>query len=81
MCGFGFVWSTRQGATDPEINLQIPCAAKLAVSNLKCNRHLIILMQDLVEAFSLMGAHLDVVSEGGGEEAQEGGREWEAHGG
>ena len=28
-----------------------------------------------MEAFSLMGAHLYVMSEGGGEEAQEGGKE------
>ena len=32
-----------------------------------------------MEAFSLMGAQLDVVREGGGEEAQESGEEREAH--
>ena len=32
-----------------------------------------------MEAFSLMGAQLDIVSEGGGEEAQEGEERWEAH--
>ena len=63
---------TRLEGTHPEVNLQIPCAAKFPVSNLKCDRHLIIPVEDLVEAFSLMGAHLDVVSEGGGEKAQKG---------
>ena len=32
-----------------------------------------------MEAFSLMGAHLDVVRKRGGKEAQEGGGCWEAH--
>lgn len=59
--------------THPEVNLQIPRTAKLPVSNLERDRHFIIPVQDLVEAFSLMGAELDVVSEGCGEEGQEGG--------
>lgn len=67
--------------THPEVKLQIPRATKLPIPNLECDRHLIIFMQDLVEAFSLMGAHLDVVREGGGEEAQESGEQLEAHGG
>ena len=62
----------RQEGTHPKVNLQIPSAAKLPVPNLKCDRHLIIPVEGLVEAFSLMGAHLDVVSEGSGEKAQEG---------
>ena len=65
--------------THPEVNLQIPRTAKLSVSNLECDGHLIILVKDLVEAFSLMGAHLDVVRKRAGEEAQEGGEYWEAH--
>ena len=32
-----------------------------------------------MEAFSLMGSHLDVMREGGGEKAQEGTKELEAH--
>ena len=32
-----------------------------------------------MEAFSLMGAHLDVMREGGGEKAQEGSKELDAH--
>lgn len=32
-----------------------------------------------MEAFSLMGAHLNVVRERSGEEAQEGGEYWEVH--
>ena len=67
------------GNTHPEINLQIPRTAKLPVPNLKCHRHLIILVQGLVKAFSLVGAHLDVVGEGGCEEAQEGGEVEDTH--
>lgn len=74
-----FAPSTRQDTTNPKVNLQIPRTTKFPVSNLESDCHLIIPLQDLVEAFSLMGAHLDVVRDGGGEEAQEGGKEWEAH--
>ena len=66
-------------STHPEINFQIPRTAKLSVSNLESDRHLIILVKDLVEAFSLMGAHLNVVRKRAGKEAQEGGEYWEAH--
>ena len=63
----------------PEVNLQIPRTAKLSVSNLECDRHLIIFVKDLVEAFSLVSAHLNVMRKRGGKEAQEGGEYWEAH--
>ena len=66
-------------ATHPEVNLQIPRTSKFPISDLKCDRHLIILMQNLVEAFLLMGAQLDVVSHGGCQEAQQGEEDWEAH--
>ena len=74
----GLKHAPRRG-THPEVNLQVPRTAKLSVSNLECDCHLIILVKDLVEAFSLMGAHLNVVRERAGEEAQEGGQNWEAH--
>ncbi len=62
-------------ATHPKIQLQIPRPAKLPVPHLKRHCHLIILMQHLVEAFSLMRAHLYVVRKGCWEEAQEGAEE------
>jgi hypothetical protein len=45
----------------PEINLQVPAASKLAVADLECDRHLVVLVQGLVEALALVGLHLDVV--------------------
>ena len=74
-------WSEARarGGTHPEVNLQISRTAKLSVSNLEGDRHLIILVEDLVEAFSLMGAHLNVVRKRSGEEAQKGGEYWEVH--
>ena len=68
-----------RGGTHPEVNLQISRTAKLSVSNLEGDRHLIILVEDLVEAFSLMGAQLNVVRKRSGEEAQEGGEYWKLH--
>jgi hypothetical protein len=45
----------------PKIYLQIPTPAKLAVSNLERDRHLVVLVQRFVEAFALVRFHLDVV--------------------
>jgi hypothetical protein len=47
--------------THPEINLQVPAASKLAVADLERDRHLVVLVQGLVEALALVGLHLDVV--------------------
>ena len=47
--------------THPEINLQISAAAKLPVADLERDCHLVILVEGLVEAFALVGLHLDVV--------------------
>ena len=65
------------GTTHPEINLQIPAPAELPVSDLKCDRHLVPLVQVLVEAFSRMRIQLDVVGPGQGDEEdeEEGGKE------
>ena len=75
----GLKQAPSRGHTHPEVNLQVPRTAEFSVSNLECDRHLIILVEDLVEAFSLMGAHLNVVRKRAGKEAQEGGENWEAH--
>ena len=64
--------------THPKINLQIPRAAKLPVPDLERDRHLIVLVQDLVVAFLGVSAHLNVVPEG---QAQEGEEEEGEHGG
>lgn len=47
--------------TYPEVNLQVSTAAKLPVADLEGNRHLVVLVQGLVEAFALVGLHLDVM--------------------
>lgn len=57
--------STASAATYPKVDLQIAAAAKLAVTDLEGDRHLIVAVQCLVEAFARVGAELDVV--GGGE--------------
>ena len=63
-----------RGADDPEIDFQVARAAEFPVADLERDGHFIVLVQDLVEAFALVGAELDVVREGGGgEKAQEGG--------
>ena len=61
-------------STHPKINLQIPRAAKLPIAHLERHSHLIVLMQHLMEAFALMGSHLDIVSESE-DAAHEGGEE------
>ena len=78
-CHFAARPCSRDKGTHPEVNLQIPSATEFSIANLKCDSHLIILMQGLVKAFPLMGGHLDVVGKGGGEKAQEGGKERETH--
>ena len=55
--------------THPEIDLEIPTASKLSVADLECDSHLVVLVQRLVEAFTLVGLHLDVVCRYEGEEA------------
>jgi hypothetical protein len=47
--------------TDPEIDLQVSAPAKLSVADLEGDRHLVVLVQLLVEAFSRVRLHLDVV--------------------
>lgn len=55
--------------THPKVNFQIAAAAKFPVADLEGNCHLVVLMQRLVEAFALVGLHLDVVGGGQREEA------------
>jgi hypothetical protein len=73
-------WSldeVRQCTAHPEINLQIPASAKLAVADLEGNRHLVVLVQRLVEAFALVRLHLDVVRGGERDEAARGSEDGE----
>lgn len=66
----------------PEVNLQIAAASKLPIADLERDRHLVILVEVLVEAFPRMRAHLDVVAEGDPEQAGQSGAargEREAH--
>lgn len=61
MCNFQFSMGRKHGKTNPEINIQVPTTAKLAIPDLKCHRHPVVLVQLLVEAFSRMRLQLDVV--------------------
>lgn len=55
-----------------EIDVEVPRTAKLPVADLECDRHFIVLVQFLVEAFSRMRLQYDVVGEDGGEEGGRG---------
>ena len=48
-------------STYPKIDIQVPAPAELSIAHLKCDRHLVVFMQVLVEAFARMGFHLDIV--------------------
>ena len=50
--------------TYPEINLEVPTTREFAVPDLERDRHLVIGMEGLVEAFAGVGLHLNVVSGG-----------------
>ena len=57
--------------TYPEINLEVASSTELPIPYLKCHSHLIILVQNFVEAFPRVGAQVDVVCKRRGKEAQE----------
>ena len=69
-------------AAYPEVHVKVPCTAKFPIPNLECDRHLVIFVQLLVEAFSRVGLELDIVCQRGSKEC--GGRNekggCEAHG-
>ena len=52
----------------PKVDIEVAAASKFPISNLECNCHLVILVEFLMEAFSRVGAHLDVVGEDGADE-------------
>lgn len=54
----------------PEINIQISTTTKLPVAHLEGNSHLVVLVQDFVEAFPRMRLELDVVRIAEGEQGQ-----------
>lgn len=53
----------------PEVNVEIPSAAKLPVTDLEGDSHLVLLVEVLVEAFPAVGRELDVMGRGSLEEA------------
>lgn len=69
--------------TYPKINVQIAAPTKFSVAHLKRDRHLVILVQRLVEALAGVCSHLDIVRIADGEEGDEGEKEPEygSHGG
>jgi hypothetical protein len=67
------------GHAYPEVYIQVPTPAELAVADLERDRHLVVLVQLLVEALAHVGLHLDVVGGREGEEGARGGEELEQH--
>ncbi len=70
--------------TNPEVNIEVSRAAELAVADLEGYRHLVIAVEDFVEALAAVGRELDVV--GGCRAYQAGGEQQlryreEMHGG
>jgi hypothetical protein len=55
--------------TDPEIDLQVSCTAKLSIADLEGDGHFVVAVQRLVETFPAMRAQLDIVSHGSSNEA------------
>ncbi len=53
--------STARAGVYPKVNLQVTAAAEFPVADLERDRHLVVLVQLLVEAFALVRLHLDVV--------------------
>lgn len=49
----------------PEINVEVTRGAELAIANLVCDAHLVILVEVLVEAFESVGGQDNVVGGGG----------------
>ncbi len=58
-------------ASDPKVDIQVPTSAKLPIRDLERDGHFVIFVEFFVETFSRMGAHLDVVGEGGSHEGGE----------
>jgi hypothetical protein len=56
-----FDGGSRESLTHPEVNFEISAATKLPVADLEGDCHLVVLVEGLVEAFALVGLHLDVV--------------------
>jgi hypothetical protein len=54
--------------THPEFDVQVPASSKLAIADLECDCHLVVLVQLFVETFAHVGLHLDVMGGGQGEE-------------
>lgn len=67
-------YKTRGAESYPEVNVEVACAAKLAVADLEGDGHLVVLVEALVEALDATGRQHDVVrhhsleGHGGGEE-------------
>lgn len=53
----------------PEINVQVSAAAEFPVADLEGHRHLVVLVQLLVEALALVRFHLDIMRRRQGEQA------------
>ena len=56
----------------PKVNLKIAAATKFAISNLKCDRHLVVDMELFVETLARVRLELDVVGGNRAEHAAQG---------
>ena len=52
---------TQVGFPYPEINFQISSAAKFPIADLEGDGHLVVFVELLMETFSAMGAHLNIM--------------------
>lgn len=68
---------TTKTPTYPEVNVEVAGAAKFAVADLECHRHLVTAVQVLVEALAAMRRQLDVVCDCAAQ--QQAGREQQLH--
>lgn len=59
-----FIPTCRQGSSYPEVNIEVACAAELAISHLESDCHPVILVKALVEALHAVRRQNNVVSGG-----------------
>lgn len=50
-----------KGRAHPEIDFEVPSATKFSIANLEGDGHFVVFVELFVEAFSGVGAHLDVM--------------------
>lgn len=59
--GIGRIIGNEGDKTYPEIDFEVPRTAEFSIADLESNGHFVVFMELFVEAFSGMGAHLDIM--------------------